>query len=82
MSPLSQSGTAAEKAAYHLLNGETAEAINVSLDTERYWRVDLNIGWADEMVADLIPEHDTALGIAYALDAVLDCGVYEDGERL
>lgn len=45
------------------------------------YRIDANLGWADEIVATDLYYH-VALGIAHALDVVYGCGVYEDGRRL
>lgn len=46
------------------------------------YRIDANLGWADEIVATDLYEH-VALGIGHALDAVYGCGVYdEEGRRL
>jgi len=75
------------KAALELWRGDI-EALVISRQDDEpetatpLYRIDANLGWADEIVAtDLY--HRLALGIAHALDAVYQCGVYDDdGKRL
>lgn len=45
------------------------------------YRIDANLGWADEIIATDLREH-IALGIAYALDVVYGCGVYDEQGRM
>lgn len=60
---------------------EGAEALVISQQDDGDFRIDVNLGYADDPVAGDL-DYETALGIAHALDVVYGCGVYEDGRRL
>jgi hypothetical protein len=76
-----------ERGLFHLLNGETAHGLTiVKHDDEppkatRTYMLNLNIGWADRIIAERMYLSD-ARGIAYLLADALDCVVsdVEGGE--
>lgn len=72
--------TTIERATYHLLNGETAHGLTVirhddeSPQATPTYLLNLNIGWADEIIAErMYLSH--ARGIAYILADALGCPV-------
>lgn len=69
-----------ERGLFHLLNGETAHGLAIVDDGEappkgtRTYMLVLNIGWADEIIAERMSLAH-ARGIAYVLADALECAV-------
>jgi hypothetical protein len=69
-----------ERGLFHLLNGETAHGLTIVQHDDEppkatpTYMLNLNIGWADSIIAERMYLHD-ARGIAYILADALDCPV-------
>lgn len=69
-----------ERGLFHLLNGETANGLTIVQHDDEppkatpTYMLNLNIGWADRIIAERMYLHD-ARGIAYLLADALGCSV-------